>query len=92
MCWNERVYFASDRDGMMNIWSMDRDGRDLRQHTHQDGCDVQSPSLSDGRIAFQLGADLHSTTCRDRDSDRRRSRSPRTSTRCASGGSRKPID
>jgi tricorn protease len=58
MWWNGRVYFVSDRDGTMNLWSMDEDGRDLRQHTTHQGWDVQSPSLSAGRIVYQLGADL----------------------------------
>jgi len=53
-----RLYFASDRDGTMNIWSMDTAGRDLRQHTRHSGWDVQSPALSGGRIVYQRGADL----------------------------------
>lgn len=57
--WNGRVYFASDRDGSMNLWSMDPDGHDLKQLTHHQGWDVQSPALGDGRIVYQLGADLH---------------------------------
>jgi tricorn protease len=58
MLWNGRIYFASDRDGTMNIWSMDLDGHDLKQHTKHSGWDAQSPSLSDGRIVYQCGADL----------------------------------
>ena len=58
MPWNSRVYFVSDRDGSMNIWSMDENGRDLKQHTKHREFDVQSPSLSKGRIAYQLGADI----------------------------------
>jgi tricorn protease len=58
MWWKGRVYFASDRDRTINIWSMDPSGGDLRQHTKHDGWDVASPSLSDGRIVYQLGADL----------------------------------
>lgn len=58
MVWRGRVYFLSDRDGTMNLWSMAEDGSDLRQHTRHTGFDVQSPSLSDGRIVYQLGADL----------------------------------
>ncbi len=54
-----RVYFASDRDGTMNIWSMAPDGTDLRQHTHHSGWDVKSPSHDGGRIVYQLGADLY---------------------------------
>ena len=58
MVWNGRVYFVSDRDGTMNLWSMDGKGGDLRQHTAHKGWDVASPDLSDGRIVYQLGADL----------------------------------
>ena len=58
MPWNGRVYFVSDRDGSMNIWSMDENGRDLKLHTKHREFDVQSPSLSKGRIAYQMGADL----------------------------------
>src|SRR5208282_4003876 len=58
MFWNGRVYFLSDRDGVMNIFSMDRDGHDLQQLTHHRGWDIQSASISDGRIVYQCGADL----------------------------------
>lgn len=58
MPWKGRVYFASDRDGTMNIWSVDENGRDAREHTHHTDFDLQSPSLSNGRIVYQLGADL----------------------------------
>ena len=58
MWWNGRVYFVTDRDGTMNIWSMHADGGDLRQHTQHAGWDVRDPDLSAGRIVYQLGADL----------------------------------
>jgi tricorn protease len=58
MFWNGRLYFLSDRDGVMNIFSVDPQGRDLKQHTHQRGLDIQSAALSDGRIVYQCGADL----------------------------------
>jgi tricorn protease len=58
MWWRNRVYFASDRDGTMNLWSMDAQGKDLKQHTHHKGWDIQSPALGDGRIVYQAGADL----------------------------------
>lgn len=54
-----RVYFTSDRDGTMNLWSMNENGKGLRQHTFHKGFDVLSPSLSAGKIAYQLGADVH---------------------------------
>ncbi|MGE5745407.1 MAG: protease, partial [Gemmatimonadota bacterium] len=59
MWWNGRIYFATDRDGTMNLWSMDPEGHDLRQLTRHRGWDVRSPALGDGRIVYQLGADLH---------------------------------
>lgn len=58
MFWNGRVYFLSDRDGVMNIFSMDGDGHDLQPLTHHRGWDVQSASISEGRIVYQCGADL----------------------------------
>ncbi|HEY8087499.1 MAG TPA: hypothetical protein VIF09_06635, partial [Polyangiaceae bacterium] len=59
MCWKDRVYFLSDRDDTMNVWSMDGDGHDLRQHTRHQGWDADQASLGDGRIVYHLGADLH---------------------------------
>lgn len=58
MWWEGRVYFTSDRDGTMNLWSMLPDGGDLQQHTRHVGFDVADPSLGQGRIVYQLGADL----------------------------------
>ena len=58
MFWNSRVYFLSDRDGTMNVFSMDAQGQDVKQFTHHRGFDVQSASLSEGRIVYQCGADL----------------------------------
>ena len=58
LVWEGRIYFVSDRDGAMNLWSMDENGGDPRQLTHHQGFDVTSPDLSGGRIVYQLGADL----------------------------------
>ena len=58
MWWNGRVYFLSDRDGTMNLWSMDENGKSLRQHTRHQGWDLKNPSLGQGRIVYQMGADL----------------------------------
>jgi tricorn protease len=58
MLWKGRIYFASDRDGVMNLWSMDEKGGSLTQHTRHKDYEVQSPSLSNGRVAYQCGADL----------------------------------
>ena len=56
--WNGRVYFVSDRDGTMNIWSMDENGGDLKPHTKHAGWDVKKPALDAGRLVYQVGADL----------------------------------
>lgn len=55
MWWKGRIYFLSDRDGAMNLWSMDENGQGLKQLTHHVGWDIQSASLGDGKIAYQLG-------------------------------------
>lgn len=56
--WRGRLYFASDRDGTMNLWSMRPDGGDLKQHTRHAGWDVRGPALHGGKVVYQLGADL----------------------------------
>lgn len=58
MVWNQRVYFLSDRDGVMNVYSMDGEGHDVREESHQRGFDIESASLSEGRIVYACGADL----------------------------------
>lgn len=58
MLWQDRIYFLSDRDGILNVWSIRPDGTDARQHTHHRDFDVLGASLHEGRIAYQLGADL----------------------------------
>jgi tricorn protease len=59
MFWRGRIYFLSDRDGTMNLWSMDPSGGSLKQLTHYIGWDIQSASMSQGKVAFQVKADLH---------------------------------
>ncbi len=59
MWWNDRLYFLTDRDGTMNLWSMNREGESLSQHTNHRGWDVKSPSLFRGTAVYQVGADLY---------------------------------
>ncbi len=56
-----RLYFLSDRDGTMNIWSVSSAGTDVRQHTKHREFDIRSASISaDGaRIVYQRGADIY---------------------------------
>ncbi|MGA9269214.1 MAG: protease, partial [Lutimonas sp.] len=58
MYFEGRVYFITDRDGTMNIWSMNDSGGDLRQHTKHIDFDVRYANLSAGHIVYQRGADL----------------------------------
>ena len=58
MIYKDRVYFASDRDGTMNIWSMDKEGKNLKQHTFSREWDIKSPSMWSSKIVYQRGADL----------------------------------
>ncbi len=53
-----RVYFISDRDGVMNVWSMTDTGFDLRQHTEHKQFDVRYAKIADGNIVYQHGADI----------------------------------
>src|SRR6266571_2849041 len=46
MWWKDRIYFVTDRDGTMNLWSMNPNGTDLRQHTSHHGWDGKWASLS----------------------------------------------
>ena len=59
MWWRDRVHFVSDRDGVMNLWSMKPDGTDLKQLTKHTGFDLATASLHDGRIAYARAGDLH---------------------------------
>jgi len=60
MFWNQRIYFLSDRDGVMNVFSMDTQGRDIKQESHQRGFDIASASLSEGHLVYACGGDLWS--------------------------------
>jgi tricorn protease len=58
MWYDGRVYFITDRDGTMNIWSMNESGADLTQHTSHADFDVRTANLSNGKIVYQRGADI----------------------------------
>ncbi|MBT8230404.1 MAG: PD40 domain-containing protein, partial [Bacteroidia bacterium] len=58
MYYDNRVYFITDRDGIMNIWSMNTDGSDLKQLTTHSEFDVRYANISNGIIVYQLGADI----------------------------------
>lgn len=49
----KRIAFTSDRDGLWNIWTMDVDGKDAKQVSHEKQWWVNSPTWSpDGQCIF----------------------------------------
>ncbi|MCG6187226.1 S41 family peptidase [Maribellus maritimus] len=58
MFYNGKIYFLTDRDGTMNLWSMLPDGRDLNQLTKSVSWDLKNAKLQDGKIIYQKKADL----------------------------------
>lgn len=53
MFYNGRLYFLTDRDGTMNLWSMAPDGKDLKQHTHSVAWDLKDAELQNGQVIYQ---------------------------------------
>jgi len=52
------VYFLSDRQKAMNVWSMKPDGTDLQRRTDFEDMDIQELSSDGSTLVFRLGADL----------------------------------
>lgn len=65
MFWNGRVYFVSDQSGYDNIWSMIRNGTDIRQHTRFTGWRLREASMDEGAIYYHRGADLYAYDIED---------------------------
>lgn len=55
----DRIAFLSDRDGTVNLWSVNSRGGDLRQHTAHKGWDIRHASIDGSRVVYSLGADLY---------------------------------
>jgi tricorn protease len=58
MVYQDRLIAVSDQDGCDNLWSMRFDGSDAKQLTFHKALEVRGASLGDGRVVYQLGADL----------------------------------
>ncbi|MEE4295977.1 MAG: S41 family peptidase [Wenzhouxiangella sp.] len=59
MWWDSHLYVLSDANGGAgNLWRLNADGSDPTQLTFHEDFEVRSPSLADGRIVYQHGADL----------------------------------
>jgi tricorn protease len=65
MWWRGRVYFLSDRDGIMNLWSMTPEGKELLALTKHPDFDIRDASQHDGRIVYQQAGSLRLFTLSD---------------------------
>jgi tricorn protease len=59
MTQGDKLYFLSDASGRDNLWSVDFDGSNATQITQHGDFSIRGASLDNGRVAYQLGADLH---------------------------------
>lgn len=54
-----RIYFIADKSGRDAVWSVNEDGRDLRQDSPELPFPVLQASMDAGDVFLQNGADLH---------------------------------
>lgn len=67
----DRIYFVSDRDGKLNLYSCDLTGGDIQELTHQKTWDVRwASSDNKGQIVYELDGELHLYRAADK-SDRK---------------------
>ncbi|MCU8071083.1 S41 family peptidase [Shewanella sp. SM32] len=59
MLWQDRLYFISDSDGNDNLWSSALDGSGAKQLTQFKDWQVRGARMDQGKVVFQLGADIH---------------------------------
>ena len=58
MWFGEKIYFTSDRDRVLNIYSVDPSSGEIRQITTHTEYDVRFPSMGSGKIVYELGGTL----------------------------------
>ncbi len=58
MWYGDKIYFSSDRDGVLNIYSVDPDNGQIEQLTSHTGYDVRRPSIGGSKIIYELGGTL----------------------------------
>ncbi len=56
----DQIYFVSDRDGTLNLYSCDLTGSNIRELTHENTWDVRwASSDNQGQIVYELDGELH---------------------------------
>lgn len=59
MWYGNEIYFLSDRDRIMNLFSYNLETGDTRKVTHYTDYDIKFPSLGDGKIIYENGGFLY---------------------------------
>ena len=54
----EKIYFSSDRDRVLNIYSYDVNTKEIAQVTFHTEYDIRRPSQGSDKIIYELGGDL----------------------------------
>ena len=54
----DKIYFSSDRDRVLNIWSYDTKAGTVAQVTHHTEYDVRHPDYGGSKIVYELGGDI----------------------------------
>ncbi|MEZ6037725.1 MAG: S41 family peptidase [Planctomycetota bacterium] len=70
MWFGDRVWFASDRSGTLNLWSYDFATKAVYQETSSTNWDVRWPSAggrNDNRIVYEKGGELFWLDCKTRE-------------------------
>ena len=67
---DDRIYFASDHDGIGNLYSCSTDGDHLRPETHHREFYVRHAATDGQTIVYRAGADLFSYNVRERRGDK----------------------
>ena len=54
-----RIYFISDHEGISNIYSINKAGKNIKRHTHHEDYYVRNLETDQKNIVYQSGSDLY---------------------------------